>query len=93
MAAFLDALPDTFRFVAGTRSDPPLSLAQLRLRGELVELRGDDLRFSAAEMSDFFALHDVPLAGDELHRLHELTEGWAAGAQLAAIALAAGRRA
>ncbi len=90
MAAFLDALPDTIRFVAGTRSDPPLSLARLRLRGELVELRGDDLRFTAAEMSDFFALHDVALARDELHRLHELTEGWAAGAQLAAIALQRG---
>jgi ATP/maltotriose-dependent transcriptional regulator MalT len=90
LAAFLDALPDTFRFVAGTRSDPPLSLARLRLRGELVELRGDDLRFSAAEMSAFFALHDVPLARGELHRLHELTEGWAAGAQLAAITLQRG---
>ena len=36
-----------FRFVAGTRSDPPLSLGRLRLRGELLELRGDDLRFGA----------------------------------------------
>ena len=88
--AFIDALPDGFRFVAGTRSDPPLSLARLRLRGELLELRGDDLRFGAAEMADFFALHDVPLTSDELLRLHELTEGWPAGAQLAAIALQRG---
>ena len=83
-------MPDGFRFVAGTRSDPPLSLARLRLRGELLELRGDDLRFAAAEMADFFDLHDVPLADDELRRLHELTEGWPAGAQLAAIALQRG---
>ena len=69
---------------------PPLSLARLRLRGDLLELRSDDLRFDAAEMSDFFALHDVALAGDELVRLHELTEGWPAGAQLAAIALQRG---
>ena len=90
LTAFIEALPDGFRFVAGTRSDPPLSLARLRLRGELLELRGDDLRFGAAEMSDFFELHDVPLAADELVRLHELTEGWPAGAQLAAIALQRG---
>ena len=87
LAAFIDALPNGFRLVAGTRSDPPLSLAPMRLRGELMELRGEDLCFLAAEMSQFFALHEVQLDGDELHRLHELTEGWAAGAQLAAIAL------
>ena len=90
LTAFIDALPDGFRFVAGTRSDPPLSLARLRLRGELLELRGDDLRFAPDEMSDFFALHDVALDRDELDRLHELTEGWPAGAQLAAIALQRG---
>ncbi|HEU4839950.1 MAG TPA: hypothetical protein VFT09_00860, partial [Ilumatobacteraceae bacterium] len=90
LAAFIDALPERFRFVAGTRSDPPLSLARLRLRGELLELRGDELRFVPDELADFFDLHGVALAGDELRRLHELTEGWPAGAQLAAIALQRG---
>ena len=61
LAAFVDALPERFRFVAGTRSDPPMSLSRLRMRGDLLELRGDDLRFVAAELSDFFALHDVSL--------------------------------
>ena len=79
LTAFIDALPEGFRFVAGTRSDPPLSLARLRLHGELLELRSADLRFGTEEMADFFALHDVSLASDELLRLHELTEGWPAG--------------
>ncbi len=87
LTAFIEALPAGFRLLTGTRSDPALSLSRFRLRGELLELRGDDLRFAPTEMSDFFALHDVPLTDDELHRLHGLTEGWAAGAQLAAIAL------
>ena len=87
LMAFIAALPDNVRFVAGTRSDPALSLARWRLAGELLELRGDDLRFGLSEMSEFFQLQDVALAADELHRLHDLTEGWAAGAQLAAIAL------
>ena len=91
LAAFIDALPDGFRFVAGTRSDPPLSLARLRLRGELLELRGDDLRFGAAEMSDFFAPpRRRRWPATSCVRLHELTEGWPAGAQLAAIALQRG---
>jgi LuxR family maltose regulon positive regulatory protein len=90
LKAFIDALPDGFRFVAGTRSDPPLSLARLRLRGELLELRGDDLRFGVTEMADFVALQDLQLDRDDLDRLHDLVEGWPAGAQLAAIALHAG---
>ena len=59
LTAFIEALPDGFRFAAGTRSDPPLPLARLRLRGDLLELRGDDLSFGPTEMSEFFALHDV----------------------------------
>ena len=85
-------MPDTFRFVAGTRSDPPLPLGRLRLRGELLEIRGDELRFSGSEMAEFFQLHGVQLPDDQRARLHELTEGWPAGAQLAAIALQRGIR-
>ena len=87
LTAFYEALPDGFRFVVGTRSDPPLSLARLRVQGELLELRGEDLRFTAAETSDFFDQHEVSLTADEVRRVHELTEGWPAGVQLAAIAL------
>ena len=90
LAAFIDALPDGFRFVAGTRADPPLSLARLRLRGDLLELRADDLGFQSDELSAFFALQDVELGDDDLLRMHDLTEGWPAGAQLAAIALQRG---
>jgi LuxR family maltose regulon positive regulatory protein len=90
LTAFTDALPDGFRFVVGTRSDPPLSLARLRLRGDLLELRGHDLGFAPAEVSEFFALYDICLTGDELRRVHELTEGWPAGAQLAALAFQRG---
>ena len=47
LSAFVDALPDHFRLVFGSRSDLPMSLARLRVHGGLLELRSDDLRFSA----------------------------------------------
>jgi ATP/maltotriose-dependent transcriptional regulator MalT len=90
LTAFIDALPEGFRLVAGTRSDPPLSLARWRLRGGLLELRGNDLRFAPHELSEFLKLQDVVVDLAELERLYELTEGWPAGAQLAAIALQRG---
>ena len=87
---FIDALPEGCRFVAGARSDPPLVLPRLRLRGELVELRGDDLRFAEGELAEFFRLQDIAVEAADLERLHELTEGWPAGAQMASIALRRG---
>jgi LuxR family maltose regulon positive regulatory protein len=90
LTAFLGALPAGVRFVAGTRSDPPLSLTRWRLRGDLVELRRDDLRFGPAEVAEFLRLRDVSLATADRAHLYELTEGWPAGVQLATIALQTG---
>ena len=83
---FLEHLPPRLHLVLSTRSDPPLPLARLRARGELLEVRAEDLRFSAAETATF--LNDVLELGLEpadVARLHERTEGWAAGLYLAAL--------
>ena len=42
-------LPPTLRIVIASRWDPPLPLARMRVRGELTEVRADDLRFSRDE--------------------------------------------
>ena len=71
-----------------TREDPALPLARLRARDQLTEVRGADLRFALAEVAAF--LRDgmgLALAESDLARLAERTEGWAAGLQLAALAL------
>jgi ATP/maltotriose-dependent transcriptional regulator MalT len=60
----------------------------LRLAGELTELRADDLRFSVAEARALFHVAGVRLPEGALARLHERTEGWAAGLRLAALSLA-----
>jgi LuxR family transcriptional regulator, maltose regulon positive regulatory protein len=75
--------------VLATRSDPMLPLARLRARGELAEVRTDDLRFGAIEADHL--LNDVlglDLPHEDVQRLHRRTEGWAAGLYLAALSLA-----
>ena len=82
----LDNLPPQVTIAITTRADPPLPLARLRGRGELVELRAADLRFTADEADAF--LNDVMgLDLDPAHvaALEDRTEGWAAGLQLAAL--------
>ena len=74
--------------VISTRADPALPLARLRARGELVEVRAADLRFTGAEAAAY--LNDVNTLGLEPHDVAALetrTEGWAAALQLAALSL------
>jgi ATP/maltotriose-dependent transcriptional regulator MalT len=84
----VERMPSTVQLVISTRSDPPLPLSRLRARGQLTDIRGADLRFNVTEAGVF--LNDVvglELEPDEITRLHERTEGWAAGLQLAGLSL------
>jgi len=86
VAFLLEHLPPQVTLAMTTRADPPLPLARLRARGELVEVRAADLRFTAEEAEAF--LNDVMGLGLEpalVAALETRTEGWAAGLQLAAL--------
>jgi len=84
----LDHLPPGLQLVLASRSDPPLPLARLRARGQLAELRADDLRFTAEEAAALLRESAGPgLPGDAVAALVARTEGWAAGLQLAALSL------
>jgi LuxR family maltose regulon positive regulatory protein len=88
MAFLLDRLPPQIHIVITTRADPALPLARLRARGELVEIRAADLRFTpneaAAYLNEVMGL-DLP-AGD-VAALEARTEGWIAALQLAALSI------
>jgi LuxR family maltose regulon positive regulatory protein len=88
VTGLLEVLPERMHLVIASRSDPPLGLAQLRARGDLLEVRAEHLRFTAAESTALVnnAL-DHPLGDRDIARLHERTEGWAVGLQLAALTL------
>ena len=86
----LEHRPAQLHVVLSTRADPPLPLARLRARGQLVEVRDADLRLTAAEAAAVLreALGpDLPLADVTVAALADRTEGWAAGLQLAALSL------
>jgi LuxR family transcriptional regulator, maltose regulon positive regulatory protein len=88
VATLLDRSPPQLHLMLITRADPALPLSRLRVRGDLAELRAEDLRFSAAEALDFFSDRMGPqLSERDVLRLLARTEGWAAGLQLAALRL------
>ncbi|HVP02663.1 MAG TPA: LuxR C-terminal-related transcriptional regulator [Solirubrobacteraceae bacterium] len=85
----LSHMPPQLRVVLATRRDPEgLGLHRLRLTGQLTEIRGPELRFSADETRKLLQGTGIALPDDAVALLHERTEGWAAGLRLAALSLA-----
>jgi LuxR family maltose regulon positive regulatory protein len=88
VAFLLEHLPDNMHIVIGSRSDPPLPLARLRARGQLLELRAADLRFTVNETALFLnEVMRLDLSPELVDTLEARTEGWVAGLQLAALSL------
>jgi LuxR family maltose regulon positive regulatory protein len=84
----LERLPPQMHLVVGARYDPPLSLARLRARGQLAELRAPDLRFNPDEAASFLNERlGLDLSSNDLAVLQARTEGWAAGLCLLASSL------
>jgi LuxR family maltose regulon positive regulatory protein len=81
-------MPPGVHMIVATRADPPLPLSLLRGRGELVELRATNLRFTAGEAAEWLnTCMGLNLPAESLEVLAERTEGWAAGLQLAALSM------
>ena len=84
----LDAQPPQMRMVLLSREDPGLPLARRRAGGQLVELRMEDLRFSAEESAHFLNQSmGLGLTAVQVEALEARTEGWIAGLQMAALSL------
>lgn len=88
LSFLLEHLPPQMHLVLATRQVPPLPLARLRVRDQLIELRVADLRFTLSEASGFFnQVMSLNLSPEHIELLETRTEGWIAGLQLAAISM------
>jgi LuxR family maltose regulon positive regulatory protein len=88
LSYLLEHLPNQMHLAILTRTDPPLPLSRLRVRGQLLDIRADQLRFTQAEIAAF--LNDVmglTLSAKDLSAMETRTEGWIAGLQLAALSM------
>ena len=80
--------PQPMHLVLLSRYRPALSLASLRAKGHLTEIRARDLRFTRDEAAGYLeqALQK-PLSPPAIELLERRTEGWIAGLQLAGLSL------
>ena len=84
----LDHLPPNVHLVISGRVDPPLSISRLRARGQMAEIRPNDLRFTEAEVTTLLNdLVGLDLSPEHILALLSRTEGWVVGLQLAALSM------
>ncbi len=88
LTRLLTNLPPNVHAILTTRRDLRLRLYQLRLAGELTEIRAADLRFTQRETRELLDASGIALSAAGAALLHQRTEGWAAGLRLAVISLA-----
>jgi ATP/maltotriose-dependent transcriptional regulator MalT len=76
----LDHLPPRLHLVIASRADPALPLARLRPRGELVEVRAADLRFTldeaAAYLNDVLGARLLDEQPNRVPDLHRRASAW-----------------
>jgi LuxR family maltose regulon positive regulatory protein len=88
LSLLLDRAPPPLHLVITSRVDPPLALSRLRVAGQLLDIRADQLRFTLHEAGHLLERASAGLPARQVERLVARTEGWAAGLQLAALRLA-----
>ena len=82
----LEQLPRRAELCLSGRSSPPLPLARLRAAGRLLEVGPPELALSRKETHELLRLHGVAADAEIVAYLEHVTEGWAAGIYLAALA-------
>ena len=88
MTFLLEHLPPQVHLVIASRADPVLPLPRLRARGQLVEIRAADLRFTPDEAAEYLNQKmGLALTAEDVSALEGRTEGWIAALQLAALSL------
>jgi ATP/maltotriose-dependent transcriptional regulator MalT/DNA-binding SARP family transcriptional activator len=79
----LERAPRQVTFVLAGRNEPSIRLARLAIQGEVARLTTQDLRFSADETADLFAVaFELPLEPDLVGEIDARAEGWVASLQL-----------
>jgi LuxR family maltose regulon positive regulatory protein len=84
----IERLPPQFHLILATRVDPPLPLMLLRERGQVLEVRTNQLRCTVGETRAFlYEAMGTELPDDTIQEVTARTEGWLVGLQLLALSL------
>ncbi|MBX7274269.1 LuxR C-terminal-related transcriptional regulator [Stutzerimonas chloritidismutans] len=86
MGHFLHNLPANVHLVLSSRTEPALNLTRLKVNRQLLRIGVEDIKFDLGDLGLFVrnSLNLVP-SSSLLRDLHDVSEGWIAGVQLATL--------
>lgn len=88
LSLLLDHQPPNLHLVITSRTEPPLPLPRMRVRRQMTDIHAEILRFSDSETAKFLNQHmRLNLSAEHISQLNNITEGWVASLQLAALSL------
>jgi LuxR family transcriptional regulator, maltose regulon positive regulatory protein len=88
LAFLIERQPANMHLIITTRTEPPLPLARLRARRQVIEFLSSDLRLTPQETVTLLqSLTGLDLSEEEVAAIEQLTEGWVASLHLAALSL------
>jgi LuxR family maltose regulon positive regulatory protein len=88
LTSLLEHMPPQMHLILLTRTDPAVPLSRLRARGQLIDIRVDQLRFTPDETEVFLnGIMGLGLPTEHIAAMEARTEGWIAGLQLAAMSM------
>ena len=80
ISLLIQYLPANLHLVILTRQDPPLDIVSLRVKGQVNEIRLNDLRFSKEEVEQYLRSKlGENILQELVHEVYGRTEGWPAG--------------
>jgi LuxR family maltose regulon positive regulatory protein len=88
LSHLLDYLPANAHMIIISRAEPAMELNKFELRSQVLRITAKDLRFRQDEIADFYLKRDCALGQENIEKICNYTEGWAAA--MVAIAISAG---
>ncbi len=86
LKSLIDRMPDRFVMLLLSRRVPELPVERLQARGQLAQVRFQELRFSQPEAVEMLTRLAPAMPDDDIARATERSDGWAAALQLSALA-------
>ncbi len=78
LSYLIDYLPPKMHLVFISRSEPELNLARHKIKGQVHRIDEEDLRFGEEEILSFYQVRGYTLKNDDVKKVENYTEGWAA---------------
>lgn len=86
MSRLIQNRPENLHIIIATRSEIPLRLSRLKLENQFLGLGVSDLRMDFGELESFLdKVVELDLPKNVARLLYEVSEGWVAGVQMAAL--------